>query len=407
MKLWFGKLLILGVILCVGVVQAQETLCPELVEEALSSVDEVCTDLKRNEACYGHDSLQAELFTDAEFDTVGDIAKLLDIQRLTLSGMDVGNSVWGVTLIAMQANLPDTLPGQNVSFVLFGDVSIESEIDEPSGFEDEEDGFTAPMQAFYFTSGIGDAACTEAPQSGLMIQTPDGVGEVMFRANEVEIVLGSTAFLQAEPGGEMIVSVIEGQATLTAFGVSVTAVAGTQVRIELDADGAVVAVPGQPQAYDMDDLMALPLILLEREIEIALPLEALDADDSSGDSSSTGDDSSETSVPDGDATSTDDTSTGVLQASADGGTALAECSGAGEGTYTINVDNQSSRTLLFFWVDYSCEHVQYGIINPGTTFQQGTFPTHPWILTDAETGATVFGPWGATSASDFTITVTE
>ena len=38
-----------------------------------------------------------------------------------------------------------------------------------------------PMQAFYFTSGIGDAQCNEAPDSGMLIQTPQGVGLVNFR----------------------------------------------------------------------------------------------------------------------------------------------------------------------------------------------------------------------------------
>ena len=30
------------------------------------------------------------------------------------------------------------------------------------------------MQAFYFRSGIGDAPCAEAPNSGILIQTPEG-----------------------------------------------------------------------------------------------------------------------------------------------------------------------------------------------------------------------------------------
>ena len=32
---------------------------------------------------------------------------------------------WGVSLMQLQANLPDTLPGQNVTVLLFGDVTLQ------------------------------------------------------------------------------------------------------------------------------------------------------------------------------------------------------------------------------------------------------------------------------------------
>ena len=36
---------------------------------------------------------------------------------------------------------------------------------------------------------------TEAPQDGILIQTPKGVGQINMRANDVDIQLGSTAYL--------------------------------------------------------------------------------------------------------------------------------------------------------------------------------------------------------------------
>src|SRR5690606_20836366 len=42
---------------------------------------------------------------------------------------------WGVALMQIQANLPDTLPGQNVTFLLFGDVTIEEEVGEQARVE--------------------------------------------------------------------------------------------------------------------------------------------------------------------------------------------------------------------------------------------------------------------------------
>jgi hypothetical protein len=36
---------------------------------------------------------------------------------------------WGIALMKIQANLPDTIPGQNVSMLIFGDVLIENQAD--------------------------------------------------------------------------------------------------------------------------------------------------------------------------------------------------------------------------------------------------------------------------------------
>ena len=60
-----------------------------------------------------------------------------------------------------------------------------------------------PMQAFYLTTGIGDAGCNEAPESGVLIQTPEGVSEVTFNINGVDVAMGSTVLFQAQPDAAM------------------------------------------------------------------------------------------------------------------------------------------------------------------------------------------------------------
>ena len=74
-------------------------------------------------------------------------------------------------------------------FLMFGDVEIDNAVSDGSDF--------TPMQAFYFRSGVGDAGCAEAPESGMLIQTPEGVEEVFLNVNGANMLLGSTAFLQA------------------------------------------------------------------------------------------------------------------------------------------------------------------------------------------------------------------
>jgi hypothetical protein len=132
--------------------------------------------------------------------------------------------------------------------------------------------YYSPMQAFYFQSGVDDAACPEAPNSGLLIQTPEGVGKVTFLINEVDIQLGSTVFFEAQPGDEMTVSVVEGAATVTTGGVSYKAIAGTQIGVPLDEEMKPSGPPSRPRAYDMSTVAALPVQYLPRVVEIAPPL---------------------------------------------------------------------------------------------------------------------------------------
>ncbi|NPV65871.1 MAG: SH3 domain-containing protein [Anaerolineae bacterium] len=134
--------------------------------------------------------------------------------------------------------------------------------------------FYGPMQAFYFRSGIDDAACVESPPSGLLIQTPEGVAEVTLLVNEVSIQMSATAYLQAAPGEQMTFSVLSGWAIVEAAGRQQPVFAGTQVSIPLSADLTPVAPPSAPAPYDLAALQALPLNLLGSPVTIASPLQA-------------------------------------------------------------------------------------------------------------------------------------
>ncbi|MFW5748539.1 MAG: SH3 domain-containing protein [Chloroflexota bacterium] len=444
--------------------------CPVIVQTALDAVAEACEPAGRNQACYGHILLAAEPHADVsrfEFEETGDLVNVGDLASLALSPMDTETGAWGVALMRLQANLPDTLPGQNVTFLVFGNseirnavtptgapattestpveieaviqsnssinvraqpstnsavidilrpnatitadgrdsagrwirvilpdgdsgwifsdllsidgdlaalavvddlridrlslgqeiegtISDESPTDEyrfegqegdiidirmlrasgdldtllvlqgPDGDEiasndddpelgltgsvinafrlpadgtytvlasryGAEDGFTEggytllvaydeaayihPMQAFYFQSGIGDAACEEAPQSGLLIQSPAGVGEVRLLVNEVRFDLGSTAFLQAQPDDSLRIAIIEGIGRAESFGEAMIVPAGSFVTVPMDANLVASGPPSAPEPYDPDTLLPLPLNALEREIEVAEPID--------------------------------------------------------------------------------------------------------------------------------------
>jgi hypothetical protein len=351
MMKWYLKAIVYGCLCLAPVAALAQTDCPTLIQNALDATHEQCVNTSRNQACYGNVTLHAEPQPDVDpltFDKPGDMVNIADVSSLTLSPWNQEQNTWGISLMRLQANLPETLPGQNVMFLLFGSVAIDNAVasntegptirvrangevkvysaasaegdpfvtladrdrataigrtedstwvqvrlmsgsigwvqadqmkaDDSYSFLDVIDADAAitpvqsPMQAFYFQTGSGDAPCAEAPDSGILVQTPGGVKNITFTADGVHIVLGSTAYLQAQPAGDMTVSVVEGQAEVTAQGVTVVVPAGAQVRIPIDANRVASGPPGQVQPYTGRAVQGLPVGILDREIVVAPPL---------------------------------------------------------------------------------------------------------------------------------------
>lgn len=343
-------IIFLLVLLCFSSVLAQDNTCSALVQEALAAVQDACAETGRNQACYGNISLTAtprEGARNFTFQQQGDLANVADLETLRLRSLDPAENIWGIALMKLQANLPDTLPGQNVTFLMFGDVEVRNAV-EPApelktvsvtannginvrggpgtgysvigslakgettisngqnaegtwlriqlpdsgalGWVRQDlvtaDGDTGiltavdagdvempykPMQAFYFRTGVAAINCAEAPGDGILIQTPKGAGKVSLRANDVDIQLGSTAYLQAQAGATMTVSVVEGEASVTANGATVIVPAGSKVEIPIDEDLKASGEPGNPTPYDEAVVQPLPVNLLPETISIAPP----------------------------------------------------------------------------------------------------------------------------------------
>lgn len=124
-----GSVIILALVAVVALAQHMPDACFTLVQGALQAAAQLCTEIARNQVCYGNVLNVATPFDgvdDFVFDTAGDIEQLLRVQTLELSPFDEQLRQWGVALMKLQATLPDALPGQNVTFVLFGDTYIEA-----------------------------------------------------------------------------------------------------------------------------------------------------------------------------------------------------------------------------------------------------------------------------------------
>ena len=269
-------LTIFSILFSIALVAAQVDQCTEIIQTAIETVEEYCSVAERNEACYGNVALTAEAQPDASdftFEDVGDITEVAMIQRLQLAGLDVENDIWGVALLRVQANIPNTLPGQNVTVMLFGDSEIINAATSTAAQEQAEQSEYGPMQAFYFTTGIGQTDCNEVPDDGMLIQTPDGVASIDLFVNEVEVNMGSTIFFTVNAQQELGVYALEGAVRVTAGGETQTSVAGSQVSIPLDDDLTAAAAPSEIESYeDNETLEYLPVAALERNIEVAPPL---------------------------------------------------------------------------------------------------------------------------------------
>ncbi|MDX2137825.1 MAG: hypothetical protein SF123_06990 [Chloroflexota bacterium] len=107
----------------------QDNVCPALVERALTEVGTNCTGLGRNTACYGFNRVNATFSQELEagfFSEPADQASIDQIETIQTNALDVDAEEWGIAVLNVQANLPNALPGQAVTFVLLGDVALEN-----------------------------------------------------------------------------------------------------------------------------------------------------------------------------------------------------------------------------------------------------------------------------------------
>jgi hypothetical protein len=272
----FKGLLTALLLLAVAPVVAQGETCPTIVRTALDAVGEICANTGRNQACYGNMAMQVTPQANAaqfKFDAVGDIVDAASIQTLRLSPLQESRDLWGVALLKLQANLPDTVPGQNVTVLLFGDVELTNAVSP-------DNAMASPMQAFYLRTGLGEASCAEAPQNGMLVQTPQGAGQVTFSVNGVDMALGSTVYFQATRGDHMNISTLKGSAAAVYGNRTFPALAGTRLGIPIGENYLPSGDPDFIEPYDVESFEDLPLELIGEYgemIDIAEPFEDIDA----------------------------------------------------------------------------------------------------------------------------------
>lgn len=220
------------VFICLSITTLAQDVCNELVTRALEKTSTNCQSPITNTICYGNGLIfaQARTGTALNFQQEGDIASIDDFAGITHSPLDEVAEIWGVSLMSLQANIPGTLPGQVVQIIVFGNVEVSD----------------VSQSAFRFTTGVGTSNCAEAPTSGIMVRTPDGVAEIAVNINEIEITLGSTALIEANLEQGMTVTMLDGNARVTAQGITQPVSFSQQLNIPLMQDPDQNLIPAAP-----------------------------------------------------------------------------------------------------------------------------------------------------------------
>lgn len=134
------------------------------------------------------------------------------------------------------------------------------------------------MQAFIVSTRDVDPSCVDAPNSGLLLQSPDGLSSrVRTRINKVLIEFNGTLFIRSQPNGNFSAIVLEGEARFIADDFRSEAVMGQEVTVRMDGQSQAVSAP-VPDSYDPLLIRNLPANLLGRlvalpEVDVAAAVE--------------------------------------------------------------------------------------------------------------------------------------
>jgi hypothetical protein len=236
--------------------------CQQIVAQLEQQTQQLdCSGLPDSAVCYGNRRVEVKArgVEPVVFDKPGDQEMLSKLASISTGPLDLDTGEWGMALLNTRVVSDNAVvTDRPLIFLLYGATTIEAATDS-SGVAP---GNPRPeyLHAFYFdTRSVGlTPECRDLPVGGLMIDSPDGF-QVSFVANGAEITIGSTVVLQAVPYVDMTVTVLEGKASVTSGGQTLTATTGQQATIPLGSGHNGREASGPPQVRDAQALaLGLP-----------------------------------------------------------------------------------------------------------------------------------------------------
>ncbi|MEM9952116.1 MAG: hypothetical protein AAF846_10975 [Chloroflexota bacterium] len=117
-------------LLSVSIAVAQFSDCSPYLMTALESVQTYCDELGRNQVCYGNTLVEATFSSEAPatFAFPADIVDVTNLNTLQPSPYSDNPHQWGIALFNLQADFPQTLPGQSVIMLALGNVGLDNQV---------------------------------------------------------------------------------------------------------------------------------------------------------------------------------------------------------------------------------------------------------------------------------------
>jgi hypothetical protein len=230
-----------------------ERACNQIIESAMNNVGSICNTLGVNQACYGNQVVEVTFREGAAetFNAAGDVVALQSVQQLRTGAFNADLQQWGIALIKAQPNLPGTLPGQAVTFILYGDSQL--------------DDVNPAMNSVTLRTGIGEVGCESAPPAAMLVQSPSGE-QVTMTINGAQVTIASTIHIQAEAQQGLTVSTFEGRADITAFNETKSAIAGERVSMPVDVNTLTVnGPPSDPEPFEIVERERSFIEVIERQ----------------------------------------------------------------------------------------------------------------------------------------------
>ncbi|MBN1679274.1 MAG: serine/threonine protein kinase, partial [Anaerolineae bacterium] len=233
--------------------------CPIIAQQALDVSGEQCAAVDDNSICLGNQAitLTPRPGETVVFDAAGDQVPLSAVKSIRTRALDETSETWGIAVINAQVDLDDD---EQVQFVLFGEAQLDP-LDEH-------------LRSFKFLTSSEPTACAEAAHAGLIVQVPPDK-TIHFTANGIDITVSSTLVLHAQPAGQMIIYVLDGEATVTARGSTFDVPTGYATSLTMSAALRALGPPSPPERIpDMAAVLNLegssPLVLLAEPLKPAL-----------------------------------------------------------------------------------------------------------------------------------------
>lgn len=160
--------------------RSEDSRCEALIEEAMAALDNNCEGLGRNVACYGHNRVDATFWKNRDgltFSHPADRVPLIDLRAIATAPLDVENQLWGVAMLHAQADLPDMLPGQAVTFLLMGDARLENDVPPEEAVENA-------VTASGVTTTAANLRSQPTTQANVPASVPAGTALTLVGVNE-------------------------------------------------------------------------------------------------------------------------------------------------------------------------------------------------------------------------------